>query len=81
MLGHARGTCVSKTVIMTTMMKILNLLSRKKEGIFLFKLIRLRRRSHVLPRGHNQSHQYLPLKRAMPIPAIMQKGRKYPKIG
>jgi len=81
MLGHTLGSWVSRTVIKAIKMKILNFVSRKRKGIFLFKLIRLKRRSHELPRGHNQSHQYLPLKRAIAIPTTMQKGRKYPRMG
>jgi len=63
------------------MMNILNFVFRNRRGILFFKLIRLKRRSHELPRGHNQSHQYLPLNRAIPIPAIIQSGRKYPRMG
>jgi hypothetical protein len=80
-LGHSRGSWVSKTVINTAIMNTLNFVSLKRRGIFLLKLTRLNSRSHELPRGQSQSHQYLPLKRAIPIPATMHRGMKYPRIG
>jgi hypothetical protein len=80
-LGQNLGSWVPRTVIKTTMMKILNFVFRKNNGIFLFKLIRLKSRSQELPRGQSQSHQYLPLKSAIPTPATMQRGIKYPRMG
>jgi hypothetical protein len=78
MSGHTRGIWVSRTVIKIIMMKILNFVFRKRRGIFFFKLIRLKRRSQELPRGHNQSHQHLPLKTAIPSPPACKEEENIP---